>query len=95
MALPEKDIERQLKLEADAVHDGIVRYAQSREYQLATDSKPVRDMVGDYLKPLAAAILAEQLALKRPELQLLCPILIVIELSRQLQRDARRFGFDS
>src|SRR5262245_6509098 len=30
-----KDIHRQVKLEVDAVHDGIVRYSQSREYQLA------------------------------------------------------------
>src|ERR1041385_4349753 len=58
------DIERQLKLEADAVHDGAVRYSQSREYQLATGSKPVRDLVGNSMKPLADAILREQLALK-------------------------------
>ena len=63
------EIERQVKLEADAIHDGIARYAESREYQLATDSKPVRDLVGESLKPLADAILAEQLALKSPELK--------------------------
>ena len=55
------DIDRQMKLEADAVQDGLLRYAQSREYQLATDSKPVRGLLGDALKPLADAILREQL----------------------------------
>ena len=59
-----KDIDRQMKLEADAVHDGLLRYAQSYEYQLATDSKPVRDLLGHCLKPLANAIRAEQLELK-------------------------------
>jgi len=57
------DIERQIKIEADAIHDGIVRYAQSREYQLATDTRPVRDVMGESLKPLADAVLAEQLFL--------------------------------
>ena len=61
---PVKDIDRQMKLEADAVHDGLLRYAQSYEYQLATDSKPVRDLLGHCLKPLANAIRAEQLELK-------------------------------
>jgi len=64
-----KDIDRQVKLEADAIHDGILRYSQSCEYQLATDTKPVRDLVGNALKPLAEAILAEQLALKTAERQ--------------------------
>src|SRR5438552_651348 len=67
--LPLSDIERQIKLEADAIHDGIVRYAQSREYQLATDSKPVRDLVGSALKALADAILAEQSSLKTSQRQ--------------------------
>jgi hypothetical protein len=58
------DIERQTKIEADAVQDGKLRYAQSREYQLATHSKPVRDLVGESLKPLADAILEAQLFLK-------------------------------
>ena len=58
-----------MKLEADAVHDGLLRYAQSREYQLATDSKPVRDLLGDALKPLADAILAQQLELKTSQRQ--------------------------
>ena len=59
---PVTDIDRQMKLEA--VQDGPLRYAQSREYQLATDSKPVHDLIGHSLKPLADAILAEQLDLK-------------------------------
>jgi len=60
------EIDRQTKFEADALQDGIVRYCQTREYALATDSKPVRDLVADALKPLAQAILQEQLALKAP-----------------------------
>src|SRR6185295_15344982 len=39
---------------------------QSREYAVATDSKPVRNVVAKSLKPLAEAILLEQLALKAP-----------------------------
>jgi DNA-directed RNA polymerase len=66
-ALSDNDIQRQLKIEADAVQDGLLRYAQNREYQLATDSKPVRDLVGSSLKPLAEAILTEQLALKKAD----------------------------
>jgi DNA-directed RNA polymerase len=58
------DIERQVKLEADAVHDGVVRYFQNREYQLATDSEPGRDLVSNSLESMADAILAEQSALK-------------------------------
>jgi len=64
-----KEIDRQVKLGADAIHDGILRYSQSREYQLATDTKPGRDLVANSLKPLAAAILAEQLALKTSQRQ--------------------------
>ena len=64
-----KDTDRQVKLEIDAIHDGIIRYSQSREYQNATDSKPVRDLVGNSLKPLADAILREQHALKTSQRQ--------------------------
>src|SRR5215510_10043977 len=60
------EIERQTKFEADAVQDGILRYCRSREYSVATDSKPVRDLVADSLTPLADVILQEQLALKSP-----------------------------
>jgi len=60
----DNDIERQKKLEADAVRDGLLRYAKSYEYHLATDSKPVRDVLGHCLKPLADVIRAEQLKLK-------------------------------
>src|SRR5262245_35375243 len=60
------EIERQTKLEADALQDGILRHCRNREYAQATDSKPVRNLVADALKPLAQAILAEQLALKAP-----------------------------
>src|SRR5881296_2176458 len=51
------EIDRQAKLETDAVRDGILRYCQSREYAQATDSKPVRNLVADSIKPLADAIL--------------------------------------
>jgi DNA-directed RNA polymerase len=67
--LPIKDIDRQVKLEIDAIHDGVIRYSQSREYQHATDSKPIRDLVGNSLKPLADAILREQLDLKTSQRQ--------------------------
>src|SRR6266478_121489 len=58
------NIERQMKLQADAVQDGIARYYESRNYQSATPSKPVNDLVTKSLEPLADAILSEQLALK-------------------------------
>ena len=54
----DNDIERQKKLEADSVQDGLLRYAESYEYHLATDSKPVRDVLGHCLKPLADVIRA-------------------------------------
>ena len=53
------ETERQTKLEADALEDGILRYCRSREYAQAADSKPVRNLLAD-------AILAEQLGLKAP-----------------------------
>jgi hypothetical protein len=37
------EIERQKKLEVDAVQDGILRCCRNREYAVATDSKPVRN----------------------------------------------------
>jgi hypothetical protein len=39
ITLSTKDLDRQVKLEVDAIHDGIIRYPQSRAYQLATDTK--------------------------------------------------------
>src|SRR5213593_2879611 len=57
------DIDWKKKLETDSLPDGILRYCQSREYAQATDSKPVRNLAADALKPLADVILAEQLAL--------------------------------
>src|SRR5947209_12681059 len=58
------DIELQKKLEADAVHDGLLRYAKSYEYHSATDSKPVRDLLAHCLNPLVDVIRAEQHQLK-------------------------------
>src|SRR5437870_1481617 len=60
------EIERQRKFETDALQEGILRYCQSREYAVASDSKPVRNVVAESLPPLAQAILQEQLALKAP-----------------------------
>jgi DNA-directed RNA polymerase len=60
------EIERQKKREVDAVQDGILRYCRNREYAVATDSKPVRNLMAEALKPLADAILQEQVALKSP-----------------------------
>ena len=60
----DNDIELQKKLEADAVRDGLLRYAKSYEYHSATDSKPVRDLLAQCLNPLAELIRAEQRKLK-------------------------------
>ena len=60
----DNDIELQKKLEADAVRDGLLRYAKSYEYHSATDFKPVRDLLADCLNPLADVIRSEQLKLK-------------------------------
>src|SRR5712691_10047024 len=61
------ELERQKKLEADAVQEGIARFIKRREYQLATDTKPVRDLMADAWTVLVDAILQEQLALKTSE----------------------------
>jgi DNA-directed RNA polymerase len=60
------EIERQKKREVDAIQDGILRYCRNREYAVATDSKPVRNVMADALKPFADAIFQEQVALKSP-----------------------------
>lgn len=56
--------ERQIKLEADAVEEGLSRYRVARKHQLPTHSKEAAAFLIDSLKPLSDAILAEQLALK-------------------------------
>ncbi len=63
------DLERQIKLEADAVQDGVARLIQRRKYQLATDTRPVRDLMANAWESLVKAILQEQLALKSSERQ--------------------------
>src|SRR5215831_19060279 len=68
-SLTMNEIDRQVKLEADAIHDGILRYSEIRQYQLATDTRAVRDLVDNCLTPLADAILAEQLSLKTSQRQ--------------------------
>jgi DNA-directed RNA polymerase len=58
------DIDRQKQLETDAIRAGALRWVRTIDYQLATDRKPVRDLVGNSLRLLADAIHAEQHALK-------------------------------
>src|SRR5713226_7029627 len=61
------DIERQIKLEADARYEGMLRFAKNREYRLATDLKPVRDLLANSLESLWKAILQHQMELKTPQ----------------------------
>ncbi len=56
-----------MRLESDAVRDGNLRHAKNREYQLATDLKPARDLVGNCLDSLSGAILDVQMRLKASE----------------------------
>jgi Autographiviridae RNA polymerase len=63
------DIERQIKIEADAIHDAKLHYAKSRKFQSATDSRPVRDLMMECLNTLSDAILAEQVFLKSVQSQ--------------------------
>jgi DNA-directed RNA polymerase len=65
----EKDLERQRKLEADAVQNGIPRLIQTLAYKRGTDSKPVRDLMAIAWESLVEAILKEQLALKSSDRQ--------------------------
>ena len=65
----EQDLERQKKIEADAVQNGIARLIQTLAYRNATDSKPVRDLMAIAWESLVEAILKEQLALKSSERQ--------------------------
>jgi DNA-directed RNA polymerase len=58
-------IERQIKLEADARYEGMLRCARNREYQLATDLKPVRDLLANSLESLWEVILQHQMELER------------------------------
>jgi DNA-directed RNA polymerase, mitochondrial len=44
------DIERQIQLEADATQDGVRRYAESFKYHLATDTRPVNDLLAIALR---------------------------------------------
>jgi hypothetical protein len=61
------DIERQIRLETDAVRNGILSHAKSREYRLATDFKPAKDLVANCLDSLSQAILDLQIELKTSE----------------------------
>ena len=61
------DIERQIRLETDGIRDGLLRHAKSREYQLATDFKPAKDLVANCLDSLSEAILDLQIKLKTAE----------------------------
>ena len=42
------DIERQIRRETDAVENGRLRRAKNREYRLATDFKPAKDLVSTH-----------------------------------------------
>ena len=59
-------MERQRQIESDSVRDGCVRWAQTTEYQEATDTKPYRNLIGISWRSLADAIRAEQDILKTP-----------------------------
>ena len=60
------DIDRQKQIETDSLRDRILLYCRSRDYSPASDSKNVKNLLAVVLKPVADAILAEQLALKSP-----------------------------
>jgi DNA-directed RNA polymerase len=60
------DIERQIRLETDMVYDTNLRHAKNR-YQLATDFRPAKDLVGHCLDSLSSAILQLQMQLKTSE----------------------------
>ena len=49
------------------MRDGKLRCAKSREYQLATDLRPARDLVGNCLDSLSGAILDVEMRLKASE----------------------------
>src|SRR5438552_3632988 len=57
-------MERQRQIESDSVRDGCVRWAQSTEYQQATDTKPYRNLIGTAWRSLADAIRTTQDSLK-------------------------------
>jgi DNA-directed RNA polymerase len=61
------DIERQIRRETDAVENGRLRRSKNREYQLATDFKPAKDLVANCLHSLSQAILDLQMKLKTSE----------------------------
>src|SRR2546423_6119530 len=58
------DVERQIEREANSVQEGLLRCAKTGKYQLATDLKPVNDLLRNALDSLMDAILSEQIALK-------------------------------
>jgi DNA-directed RNA polymerase len=60
------DIERQIEREANAVQDGAIRYFRTHDKELATDTKPIMDLVRKCLEGLMAAILLEQCLLAAP-----------------------------
>ena len=63
----EQDIERQKKLEADSLENGVSRLIQRREHLPATDSKDVQDLMSDIWPLVVEVIRREQLAIKSPE----------------------------
>src|ERR1043166_3046759 len=63
-------MERQRQIESDSVRDGCVRWAQSIDYQQATDTKPYQKLLAIAWRSLADAIRAEQDRLKTMKVKL-------------------------
>jgi DNA-directed RNA polymerase len=57
-------MERQRQIESDSVRDGCVRWAQSIDYQQATDTTPYQKLLAMVWRSLADAVRAEQERLK-------------------------------
>ena len=60
------EMEEQLQIEADSLHNGVLEYLERLPYRAATDTKPGRVLLRKLLDGLIEPILQEQLALKRP-----------------------------
>ena len=57
------DIERQIQIEADAVHEGVLKYFQGQKYRQAADSRAGSDLIANSLWPLALKIERVQIGL--------------------------------
>ncbi|HEY2382727.1 MAG TPA: DNA-directed RNA polymerase, partial [Terriglobia bacterium] len=61
------DIERQIRFETNMVYDASLRHAKNRDFQLATDFRPAKDLVGNCLDSLSSAIRELQMQLQTSE----------------------------